>query len=291
LDQGITIDKITSGLERVYAITEEVHWTLDREPNKLYLPETDSFDTWFSSGQWSTIVFGDFGSKDLNYFYPSHSIVLGHDLLRLSVSREIVLGWYLMGKLPFKIVYTHRLLKGQDGRKMSKSLGNAVPLEFYIDTYGADVTRMALVSYTAEQDDFILTEDRLAFFSTFASRLWEMGRLTDLANQYEVRPFRFDEISLQEKNVITEVENLSKNINFSLDRYLFANAEDKLCEFLFSLEKYAEYVRGESNFTVPLSVFKYVYKKYITVLHPFTPFITEELNTNLYKGESLVKTK
>jgi valyl-tRNA synthetase len=282
LDQGMDINEISSGLERIYATTEDVRWTLDMEPGKLYLPETDSFDTWFSSGQWSTIVFGDFGSKDLNYFYPSHSIVLGHDLLRLSIARELVLGWYLMGKLPFKIVYTHRLLKGADGRKMSKSLGNAVPLEFYIDTYGADVTRMALVSYTTEREDFIFSEERLAFFSTFATRLWEMGRLVDLANQHSVRPFRSEELSPQEKNLITEVERLAKNVGSSLNRYLFADAEDKLCGFLTSLEKYAEWMQTEDRTTpASLSVFKQVFKKYIALLHPFMPFMTEELTSAL----------
>jgi valyl-tRNA synthetase len=122
----------------------------------------------------------------------------------------------------------------------------------------------------------------LAFFSTFATRLWEMGRLVDLANQHSVRPFRSEELSPQEKNLITEVERLAKNVGSSLNRYLFADAEDKLCGFLTSLEKYAEWMQTEDRTTpASLSVFKQVFKKYIALLHPFMPFMTEELTSAL----------
>ena len=288
MDQGLSIDEISSGLERIYATSENAPWTIDREPNKLYLPETDSFDTWLSSGQWSSIVFGGFDSKDFNYFYPGQSIVLGYDLIRLSVARELVLSRYLTGKLPFKVVYFHRLIKGNDNRKMSKSFGNVVPLEFYLDNYGVDVTRMALVSYTMEQDDFILAEDRLAFFKKFTFRLWELGRLVDFANQHSVKPFQVSALISQDKDLIREIENLTKQVSFAIDKYSFVTAEKALCDFLASLESYVERIQGEDNPSHSLSVLKHVYKKYIILLHPFMPFTTEELNANLYQGSGLL---
>src|SRR6185295_8218312 len=92
LDRGVSLEEITSGLERMYANDETTRWTLTREPGKIYLPETDSLDTWFTSGQWATIVFGDVDSTDFKYFYPGESVVIGQDLIRLSISREVVLG-------------------------------------------------------------------------------------------------------------------------------------------------------------------------------------------------------
>ncbi|HEY5220795.1 MAG TPA: class I tRNA ligase family protein [Candidatus Paceibacterota bacterium] len=289
MNDGVSIDEIAEGLERLYAGDESVQWTLNKEPGKIYLPETDSFDTWFSSGQWSTIVFGALGSKELNYFYPSHSIVLGYDLLRLSVSREIVLGQYLMGKLPFKIVYLHRLLKAEDGRKMSKSLGNAVPLEFYIDTYGADATRMALVSYTTEQDDFVFEEKRLAYFKKFASRLWTVGRFVESNNLHaHARPPRPEELPEESKNLVLELKTLIKKIRPYLDRYQFARAQGDVSDFLAHLEGYVEWMRSGNDVPGALFTLDYVYKKYIIVLHPFMPFATEAVNANVYKGSPLL---
>jgi len=291
MDQGISLDEISSGLERIYATNENAHWTLHKDPDKLYLPETDSFDTWFSSGQWSSIVFGDLDSKDFSYFYPGQSVVLGYDLIRLSIARELVLSRYLTNKLPFKIVYFHRLIKGKDNRKMSKSLGNVVPLEFYLDTYGVDATRMALVSYTMEQDDFILAEDRLAFFKEFGSRLWGLGHLVDLANQHSMEPLRSETLRPQDKSLIIEAETLAKRVGSYIEKYSFADAEDILCGFLTSLEKYAEQIQTGNNIPASLAVLKHVYKRYITILHPLMPFMTEELNSDLYSGsEPLAQT-
>ena len=292
LDQGISIDEISKGLERMHATDEHAPWTLDKEPGKSYLPETDSFDTWFSSGQWSTIVFGDLGSKELAYFYPGHSIVIGYDLIRLSVARELVLGYYLMGKIPFRIAYFHRLIKGEDGRKMSKSFGNVVPLEFYLDTYGVDATRMALVSYTTEQEDFVLARERLAFFQEFGSRLRTLGEIVDMANQYSVKPPHIQTLPIHDRKLIAEIEHMARRVASDIDRYSFAYAQDTLCAFLTSLETYAGQMQTESNIPISLSVLKYVYKKYLILLHPFMPFTTEELNTTLYPGsELLVRTR
>jgi valyl-tRNA synthetase len=291
-DQGLSIEEISRGLERIYATDENAHWTLDKEPGKEYLPETDSFDTWFSSGQWATIAFGDANSKDLAYFYPSHSIVIGYDLIRLSVTRKIVLSYYLTGKLPFKIVYFHRLVKGSDNRKMSKSFGNVVPLEFYLDKYGVDATRMALVSYTMEQEDFILAEDRLASFKEFGARLWTLGHLIDVANQYSIGPFRIEDITPRDKDLLAETERVARRVGAFIEKYSFVHAQNAACDFLGLLEEYAKQIQTEDSLPVSLSVLKHVYKQYITLFHPFMPFITEELNANLYQGSKpLAQTK
>jgi valyl-tRNA synthetase len=286
LDDGLTLEEIQNGLERIYA-SENAPWTLEKIPGKTYLPETDTFDTWFSSGQWATIAYKP---QELSYFYPSHSIVIGLDLLRLSVSRKILLSQYLTGKLPFKIVYLHHLIKGQDGQKMSKSLGNSVSLEYYLEKFGADVTRMALVSYTNLTEDFIFSEDQLNLFKDFSERLWKMGRVVNLANEYSVKPLESANLSNDDKNLILEIDNLVFPISSYIEKYFFASAQENACKFIFELEKYVEKMQTLKNIAVPLSVLFAVFKKYLMLLHPFMPFMTEELYQILYKPESPLAT-
>lgn len=281
LDNGISLEELTAGLERIYA-EEGVVWALDREPGKSYLPETDTFDTWFSSGQWGTIVYGASGSPDFAHFYPSESIVIGHDLLRLSVARKVLLSQYLTGKLPFKIVYLHRLIMGADGQKMSKSLGNAVSPEYYLETYGADVTRMALVSYTALQDDFILAEERLRYYQKFCAGLWDMGQIVSLANEYAPEFSDALPLSREDRQLLETFSRLAISVGSSLDRYQFAHAQEKVCGFLPTLEEYARGMKARGNVHVSLSVLRQVYANYLTLLHPFMPFMTEELCAQLY---------
>lgn len=280
LDQGATLEEVSAGLERVYA-SADAAWTLEPEADKFYLPETDTFDTWFSSGQWGTIVFGDETAANFSYSYPSDSIVIGHDLLRLSVSRKILLSHYLTGRLPFKTVYLHRLIKGQDGQKMSKSLGNAVSLEYYLEKFGADVTRLALISYTTEREDFTLEEERLFFFQDFSFRLWEMGNLINASNQAPFDLFKFQDLSREDKNLLSAIDSLTIDIGSYLERFSFAYAQEKLGDFLPALEKYTQ---AKSKTAVSLSILRYVFKKYLIILHPFMPFMTEELYANLYNS-------
>ncbi|MDO8482406.1 MAG: class I tRNA ligase family protein [bacterium] len=281
LDKVISLEEISSGLERIYA-DEGAPWVLEKEEGKIYLPETDTFDTWFSSGQWATIVFGNLDSPDFSYFYPSDSIVIGHDLLRLSVARKLLLSPYLTGTLPFKKVYLHHLLKGVDGQKMSKSLGNAVSLEYYLETFGADVTRMALISYTTLQEDFIFDEERLIFFQEFSHRLWSMGQIVSLANEYSLDFSESLQFSNDDKKIRQDLDRLTAAVGVNIERYSFAYAQEKLCQFLSGLEKYAQDIQAKINIEVSLSVLKDVYAGYLTLLHPFMPFMTEELYLNLY---------
>lgn len=283
LDQGVSLSEIVSGLERIYASVGAV-WTLEKEADKFYLPETDTFDTWFSSGQWATIVYAGSNFNDFSYFYPSDSIVIGHDLLRLSVSRRIFLGLYLTGRLPFKTVYLHRLIKGQDGQKMSKSIGNVVSLEYYLEKFGADVMRLALISYTTSPEDFILEEGQLNFFREFSVRLWQMGRLIEVSDKKSLDLFNSQDLAYEDKYLLSEIDRLTALVGSCIEKFLFARAQEKLCHFLLELEKYVKIIRAKNNNIVSLSVLRFVYKKYLIILHPFMPFMTEELYANLYNS-------
>lgn len=281
LDGGAALEEISAGLERIYA-REGASWALEREAGKPYLPETDTFDTWFSSGNWSTMVFGEQGSPDFSYFYPSDSIIIGHDLMRLSVARKIFLGLYTTGRLPFRIVYLHHLIKGEDGRKMSKSLGNAASPEYYLEKFGADATRMALVSYTRLQDDFIFAEDRLELFQKFSRDLWEMGKIIDLANQYA--PAFSPSLALvrDDRQILDECNQLIFSAGSSIDTYMFARGQEALAGFLPRLGEYAHRIKARGNVHISLSVLRRAYETYLKLLHPFMPFMTEELHAKLY---------
>ena len=285
LDCGVPFEEVTLGLERMYA-SEGAVWVLDKEPGKLYLPETDTFDTWFSSGDWSSVVFGDLDSPDFSYFYPSEVLVTGHDLLRLFISREVFLNLYVTGKLPFRAVYFHRLVKGSDGQKMSKSLGNAVTPEYYLETYGSDVTRMALVSYTALPDDFVFEEDRVLWYKKFSADLWGMADVVTLANEYSPEFSESLELSSDDRQILEIFNQTVASVDHSLDRYMFTSAQEKACGFLAYLQDYAQGMKAKKNIHISLSVLRQVYQKYLTVLHPFMPFMTEELYSKLYNPSS-----
>jgi valyl-tRNA synthetase len=287
LDQGISLEEISSGLERIYA-SEGAVWVLEKENDKDYLQETDSFDTWFSSGDWSAMAFGSQDSEDFKYFYPSHSLIIGQDLIRLSVCREIFLSVYVTGRLPFKIVYLHRLIKGKDGQKMSKSLGNAVTLETYLNKYGADALRMALVSYTMESEDFILEESRLEFFRELCYRLWTVGRVVYLANEFNVQESHGEASSHEEREIIKKLGFLIRDTENKLDRYFFANAQERLVDFVTALEEFVAFMQTKHDFTSQLSTLKYVFYKFLVTAHPFMPFVTEKLNSELYKDKNLL---
>ena len=286
LEQGIELHEIYEGLERIYA-NEQATWVLEKKPGKPYLPETDTFDTWFSAGQWATIVFGKPNSADFSYFYPSDSIVIGHDLLRLSVSRKILLSFYATKKLPFRLVYLHPLLRGKDGQKMSKSLGNVEPLEYYLEKFGPDVTRMALVSYTASQEDFYFSEETLNLFQDFSHRLWHMGKVIDLINGYKLNFNTNPIVSNEDKKMLLDIDDLAKIISSYIKKYMFSFAQERICTFLTVLETYAESMQSGQDIKTSMFVLHQAYEKYLMILHPFMPFITEELQRNLYKDSPL----
>jgi valyl-tRNA synthetase len=290
LDQGISLEEISTGLERIYASKGAV-WTLEKEAHKSYLPETDSFDTWFSSGDWSVMAYGPTDSSDFKSFYPSESLIIGYDLLRLSVCREIFLSAYVTGRLPFKIVYLHHLIKGKDGQKMSKSLGNATTLESYIEKYGADVTRMSLVSYTSENEDFVLEEKRIDFFKSLCDRLWKIGRIVNLANEYNVDTFYEGSLPSPHMEIMERIDTLTNEVGKNIEKYRFAYAQEALSNFLNTLEEYVSHLQDNQDINLKLSVLKYIFQKYIVTLHPFAPFITEELYTSLYDSHQLLASK
>ncbi len=283
LDKGTVLQEVSDGLERIYA-GEGAIWSTERPSNKPCLPEVDTFDTWFSSGQWAAIVFGDFSSADFSYFYPNDSIVTGHDLLMLSVSREIILSFYLTKVLPYRLVYLHPLLKGKDGQKMSKSVGNMASLEYFLEKFGADVTRMALISYLANQEDFYFSEERLELFKNFAHKLWKMGQFVSSVKQYRLDKSAELIFSAEDEKILSDLRNLADTTGLHIKKYMFSTAQEEICNFLTQLEKYVEFMKSQGDAEIFISLLCNIYEDYLVILHPFMPFTTEKLYEVFNKG-------
>ncbi|KND47293.1 MAG: Valyl-tRNA synthetase [Parcubacteria bacterium C7867-004] len=290
LEEGILFEEVVQGLERVY-VAERCNWTLEPAAGKKYLPETDTFDTWFSSGAWSAMVFENSASSETSHAYPSDVLVIGHDLLRLSISREIILGVYMTGRLPFRRVYFHQLLKSADGQKMSKSLGNAITLDTYLEKFGADVTRMALVSYTGLQEDFAISDERLERFKSFSDRLWKIGRALDAitAHNPQISVFRESaSLSADDQALLSGLEEVRVLAASSIERYALADAQEKAVSFLPRLEEFVLGILSRNDPEGGAAIFSKVLRSYLMILHPFMPFETEELSRTLYPSDGLL---
>jgi valyl-tRNA synthetase len=292
-----SFEEIEKGLQSLIAPKDADFIVSDKKPSEgNYLQETDTFDTWFSSGHWPLVSLGYPDSEDFKYFYPTAVLETGWEIVRFWVSRMIMFGIYLTGKPPFNDVYLHGLVRAVDGKKMSKSLGNVIdPLE-YIPQFGADALRMGLISGTANGKDFAFPKDRVLAFRNFANKLWNMARfmllmIDDLKKDgKEVCDFeKLDKEKLcsEDKEILKKLEGLIKEVNLNLEKYRFSDASDAIYQFMWHevADSYIEQVKGREDREVALAVLNYVLKTGLKLLHPFMPFITEAVWENMLRNE------
>ena len=286
-----SFEEIKKGLQSLIA-PKDARFHIQPDGERL-LQETDTFDTWFSSGHWplATLRYPD--SEDFKYFYPTSVMETGWEIIRFWVSRMMMFGIYLTGQPPFKDVYLHGLVRALDGKKMSKSLGNVIDPLDYIDEYGADALRMGLISGTANGRDFAFPRDKVIAYRNFANKLWNMARfmIIMMENNPE-KDFYFDEtlnISLNDfdKEMLEKMKTLISSVTASLERYRFADAAEMVYQFMWHeiADKYIEYVKdleGDQK-TVSLSVLRYIFVKGLILLHPLMPFVTEAIWKNIPK--------
>ena len=248
--------------------------------------DPDVLDTWFSSALWphSTLGWPD-DTEDLRYFYPSSVMETGYDILFFWVARMIMMGLENMGEIPFKTVYLHGLVRDPEGVKMSKSRGNVLdPLQL-IDTYGADALRFALTTGTSPGNDTRPTAEKLEASRNFANKLWNISRFVvglledadDLSGWSRVPTpqHREDRWILSRHNRVTE------NVGKLMKEFQFGEAERELYDFTWSefADWYIEMtkVRLRHGDREPLTILAHVLERTLRMLHPFMPFITEEL--------------
>lgn len=289
LKRGITLEEIEKGLQRLWVLPggSEPAWKISKEKptDGDYLPETDTFDTWFSSGQWPLVTLGYPNSADFKKFYPTDVLETGWEILRFWVSRMIMFGLYRAGNVPFKNVYLHGIVRALDGRKMSKSLGNIINPDEYIQEYGVDALRMGLIAGTANGKDFAFPKDRIIAFKHFANKIWNMGRFILMMieqSSVSITPFeKIDKKLLTEddKAIVKALQGVIKTVNANLEKFRFADAAEVIYQFMWHevADKYIEQVKGREDKEVALSVLHHVYISSLKLLHPFMPFVTEEI--------------
>ena len=291
--QQYSFEEIEEGLQSLIVPKNSKYVISDEKPSKgKYLQETDTFDTWFSSGHWPLVTLGYPDSEDFKYFYPTAVLETGWEIIRFWVSRMIMFGIYLTGKPPFSDVYLHGLVRALDGKKMSKSLGNVIdPLE-YIPQYGADALRMGLISGTANGKDFAFPKDKVLAYRNFANKLWNMARfylllVEDLEkNGKKILDFKKLEnkkLSKEDKEILDNLKTVIGKVNKALEKYRFSEASDEIYQFMWHevADKYIEQVKGREDRDVALAVLKHVLDTGLRLLHPFMPFVTEAIWENL----------
>ncbi|MDE6384650.1 MAG: valine--tRNA ligase, partial [Eubacterium sp.] len=247
--------------------------------------DPDTLDTWFSSALWpfSTLGWPD-ETEDLKHYYPTNTLVTGYDIIGFWVSRMIFSGLAYTDKAPFDTVLIHGLVRDAQGRKMSKSLGNGIdPLEI-IDQYGADALRFTLATGNSPGNDMRFSDDKVMASRNFANKLWNAARfvLMYLGEDYNYNGLP-TELAIEDKWIISKVNTLAKDVTENLEKYELGIAVQKLYDFIWDVfcDWYIEISKirlqsGEGADTAK-AVLVYVLTDILKLLHPFMPFITEEI--------------
>ncbi|MBE6618702.1 MAG: valine--tRNA ligase [Ruminococcaceae bacterium] len=261
--------------------------------------DSDVLDTWFSSALWpfSTLGWPE-TTEDLKKYYPTSVLVTGYDIITFWVSRMIFSGLEHMGEKPFSTVFIHGLVRDAQGRKMSKSLGNGIdPLEI-ISQYGADALRFALATGNSPGNDMRFSPEKIEAARNFNNKIWNAARfvLMNLTIDEAKLPCEC-ELELEDKWIISKFNTLCKEVTVNLDHFELGVSLSKLYDFIWDVfcDWYIELVKprlndkGSKSNEVAQNVLVYVLSETLKLLHPFMPFITEEIWQSLpHSGESIM---
>lgn len=281
--------------------------------------DPDTLDTWFSSALWpfSTLGWPE-NTDDLKYFFPTNTLVTGYDIITFWVSRMIFSSLEYMNEVPFDTVLIHGLVRDAQGRKMSKSLGNGIdPLEI-IDKYGADALRFALATGNSPGNDMRFSDEKIEAARNFANKLWNAARfvLMNLTIDKIEEPDK-SKLAVEDKWILTKLEECVKSVNTNLDKYELGVALSSIYDFLWDYycDWYIELTKtsitpksNESSMSAELTktsvssedkersltaqnTLAYVLRETLKLLHPFMPFITEEIYSSLPGEEGFIMVK
>ena len=261
--------------------------------------DPDTLDTWFSSALWpfSTLGWPE-KTEDLDYFYPNDVLVTGYDIIFFWVIRMIFSGYEQMGKAPFHTVLFHGLVRDSQGRKMSKSLGNGIdPLEV-IDKYGADALRLTLITGNAPGNDMRFYWERVESSRNFANKVWNASRFIMMNLEgAEIKTPALDELKAADKWILSRVNTLAKDVTENMDKFEMGIAVQKVYDFIWDefCDWYIEMVKPRLYSTddavsqnAALWTLKTVLIDALKLLHPYMPFITEEIFCTIQNEEESI---
>ena len=249
--------------------------------------DPDTLDTWFSSALWpfSTLGWPDKDAEDFKYFFPTNTLVTGYDIIFFWVIRMMFSSLECTGKVPFDTVLIHGLVRDSQGRKMSKSLGNGIdPLEI-IDNYGADALRFMLATGNSPGNDMRFIEEKVKASRTFANKVWNASRFIMMNLPDDFKADKLPEnLNVEDKWIISKFNTLAKVVNENLEKFELGVAVQNLYDFIWDIycDWYIELTKpriaagGETALTAQ-TVLVWVMKGMLKLLHPFMPYITEEI--------------
>jgi valyl-tRNA synthetase len=274
---------------------EEIYCGTEAPQGDDWEQDTDTLDTWFSSGLWPFSTLGwPNKTKDLETYFPNSVLETGYDILFFWVARMILMSTVIMDDIPFRKVYLHGLVRDTKGRKMSKSLNNGIdPLEM-ADKYGADATRLSLVIGASAGNDIKLSEDRIRGYRNFATKIWNAARFV-LMNKSETEPQSI-ELSPERLAYLEEFSIIKKEITAHIEAFEFHLASEKAYHYfwhtfadkIIEAEKDTLKSSDETQKQQAYSVLKQILVESLKMLHPFMPFVTEEIYQKVNPGHILM---
>lgn len=271
-------------------VSEEDPTTCEKCGSSHIHQDEDVLDTWFSSALWpfSTLGWPD-ETKELKYFYPTSLLVTAFDIIFFWVARMIMMGLEFMDEEPFKEVYIHALIRDEDGQKMSKSKGNVIDPLTMIEKYGADSLRMTLAALTVQGRDVLLSTNKIETYRLFMNKLWNASRfaLMNLEEDCSIKPLpQKESMRLHDRWILSRTQYVINEVTKLLDGYFIGEAARLLYDFIWRdlcdwyLEMSKPALKGDGGAKRrqdTQAVVEYVFRTVLQLMHPFIPFLTEEL--------------
>ncbi len=263
--------------------------------------DPDTLDTWFSSALWpfSTLGWPD-KTPELMHYYPTSTLVTGYDIIFFWVARMIFSACEQMGEVPFDTVFIHGIVRDELGRKMSKSLGNGIDPLVVIEQYGADALRLTLATGNSPGNDMRYSEKKVEASRNFCNKIWNAARfiLMNLPED-EAAPHIPENLAIEDKWILSQYNRLTKEVTDNLDKFELGVAVQKLYDFIWDIfcDWYIELAKirlqkGGEEAVTARAVLVYVMSETLKLLHPFMPFITEEIWLTLpHEGETIMKSQ
>jgi valyl-tRNA synthetase len=275
----------------VWYKSEEIYVGVEAPKEGGWEQDSDTLDTWFSSGLWTFSTLGwPEETRDLEFFHPTSVLETGYDILFFWVARMILMTGVLLGDIPFHKVYLHGLVRDDKGKKMSKSLGNAIdPLEMS-EKYGADATRLSLIIGAAPGNDIKLSEDRIRGYRNFTTKIWNAARFV-LMNKPDGENFASP---AEDKPLLEQVTELKKEVTAHIENFEFHLAGEKLYHYFWHtfadeiIESMKPRLKNPETAGGAYATLETILLESLKMLHPFMPYITEELYSKFKPGKLLM---
>src|SRR3989338_6015756 len=280
----------------VQSTKEEIYVGVEPPEGEGWIQDPDTLDTWFSSGLWTFSTLGwPEKTKDLEAYHPTDILETGYEILFFWVARMIMMSGYALGDIPFRDVYLHGTVRDAKGRKMSKSLGNGIDPIDVAEKFGADAARMALVVGNTPGTDTRIWEDKIKAYKHFANKLWNISRYilmnTPISN-FKFQISKPQSITDADKDILAKLEALVKSVTDNLDRHIIHEPANQIYQFVWHefadiyIEKSKVQLQDVQQKENTQKILLYCLNTILRLLHPFAPFVTEEIYRQLPQKEA-----